>query len=545
MRRRQLASAELHAWPREDNAVNTPNRSTPSGEKIISLAETGVVAIRTAIFVVQLCLLSACAVGPDYQRPAVAVPQRLTEASLPGHTGSTDTRGGRDQSYVTGADIPGAWWQLFRSPELAALVTKAIARNPSLEAASAALRAAQENTLAQEGNWLPNLQGQFSRTRQELGLGEAGENSHLAGQPFPYTFSLYQASLNVSYTFDVWGQNTRSVEADRAAAESQAWQLEGAVNMLAANTVTAAITAASLTEQIKAEEALIGAEQQVLKTVRSQFVLGGATGADVAQQESQLGQTEALVVPLRTQLAQMRDQLAAYIGQAPADAAIPNITLDQLTLPGNLPVSVPARLLDQRPDIRNAEAQLHQAVANIGVAVANRLPQFTLQGYIGSQPGQVANLFTPGNGALYLLTQAMAPIFSGGQLLHKQRQAAALAKQALYTYENTVVTAYQNVADVLNALQGDASALEANRFAERAAARSFNLAQFQYKAGGVAYLTVLTAQTQYQNAVIGLIRAEAARYTDTASLYVALGGGWWNRQDLPKPPENLLRSLLP
>jgi NodT family efflux transporter outer membrane factor (OMF) lipoprotein len=543
MRRHVPAAAKFRALPKRYSAVKRRSRATPSGEKIISAAQSSAVAIRTAFFAVPACFLCGCAVGPDYHRPTVSVPSRLTEDSLPGHTGSTDTRGGRDQIYVTGADIPGAWWQLFRSPELAALVSKAIARNPSLEAAGAALRAAQENTLAQAGNWLPSLQGQLSRTRQEVGFGAAGISSQLPG--LPYTYSLYQASLNISYTFDVWGQNIRSVEADRAAAESQAWQLEGAINMLAANTVTAAITAASLTEQIKAEEALIGAEQQVLKTVRSQFELGGATGSDVAQQESQLGQTQALVAPLRTQLAQARDQLAAYIGEAPAQASIPAITLDQLSLPGELPVSVPARLLDQRPDIRNAEAQLHQAVANIGVAIANRLPQITMQGSIGSQPAQIANLFTPGNGELFLLNQALAPIFSGGQLLHKQRQAAALAKQALYTYQNTVVTAYQNVADVLNALQGDAAALDANQFAERAAERSFNLAQLQYKAGGVAYLTVLTSQTQYQNAVIGLIRAEAARYTDTAALYVALGGGWWNRQDLPKPPENLLRSLLP
>jgi NodT family efflux transporter outer membrane factor (OMF) lipoprotein len=229
----------------------------------------------------------------------------------------------------------------------------------------------------------------------------------------------------------------------------------------------------------------------------------------------------------------------------PAEAAIPDFTLGELTLPASLPVSLPSRLVDQRPDIRNAEAQLQQATETIGVAIANRLPQFTLTGSLGTAPAKIGDLFTPGNGEMSILTQALTPIFEGGMLLHKQRQAVAAARQAAANYRNTVVTAFQNVADVLTALNGDARALQANMFAERAAARSLSLAQLQYGAGGVAYLTVLTSQTQYQNAVINLIKAKAARYTDTVALFVALGGGWWNRNDPPKKPESLMRSLLP
>jgi NodT family efflux transporter outer membrane factor (OMF) lipoprotein len=482
--------------------------------------------------------MGGCAVGPDFERPPAPAAARYTQAKLPDRTGSAKSRAGGDQLFSPGEDVPGQWWELFRSPLLTSLVSQAIHRNPSLASAAYALRAAQEATLAQEGFWLPQVSGQFNRTRQELGLGEEGLSRSVIG--LPATFSVYDAQVNVSYTFDVWGQNTRSVEADRAAAEAQAFTLEGAINMMAANTATAAIAAASLIEQIKAEQALVAAEQQLLTTVRAQFELGGATGTDVATQEAQLGNTEALVVPLQIQLGQTRDQLAAYVGRVPAEAAIPSITLDQLTLPGDLPVSLPSRLVDQRPDIRNAEAQLHEATANIGVAVANRLPQFTLQGSIGSQPAQIGNLFGPGNGELSLLTQALTPVFQGGTLLHKQRQAVAAAQQAAETYRNTVILAFQNVADVLTALSGDAQALQANVLAERAAKRSLDLAQLQYGAGGVAYLTVLTAQTQYQNAVIGLIKAEAARYTDTVALFAALGGGWWNRNDLPKLPNALL-----
>jgi NodT family efflux transporter outer membrane factor (OMF) lipoprotein len=482
-------------------------------------------------------------VGPDYKRPAAPAVDRYTETpvakTLQGHGG----QGGSDQRFVAGADVPGDWWTMFRSPALNALVEQALRENPSLESASAALRQAQENTLAQQGALLPAVSAQLNRTREKLSPAQSGVVGPITG--IPTTFSIYDAQVNVSYTFDVWGQTLRSVQAARAQAQAQRFSLEGAVNMLAANTATAAITAASLAEQIKAENALVGAESQLLKTVRSQFQLGGATGTDVATQEAQLANTEALVVPLQTQLAQTRDQLAAYLGRVRADAAIPVITLDQLSLPAALPVSLPSRLVDQRPDIRNAEAQLQAATDNIGVAIANRLPQFTLTGAIGSSPAQFGDLFTPGNGVFTLLTQALTPVFQGGTLLHRQRQAVAAAKQAAATYRNTVITAYQNVADVLTALAGDARALQANQEAERAARRSLGLAQMQYSAGGVAYLTVLTAQTQYQNAVIGLIRAEAARYTDTIALYVALGGGWWNRDDLPKPPATLLRSLLP
>ncbi len=219
--------------------------------------------------------------------------------------------------------------------------------------------------------------------------------------------------------------------------------------------------------------------------------------------------------------------------------------MEDLQLPGALPVSLPSHLVDQRPDIRAAAEQLHQATAQVGVAIANRLPQFTLQGALGSAPAKIGDLFTPGNGIYTLITQALAPVFQGGTLLHQQRAAYAAARSAAANYRATVVGAFQNVADVLTALDGDARALAANQAAEQAASRSLSLARLQYGAGGVAYLTVLTSQTQYQNAVIGLIRAQAARYTDTVALYVALGGGWWNRRDLPPPPEKLLRSLLP
>lgn len=475
-------------------------------------------------------MLPGCVVGPDYTRPSTPTPPRFTEQKLPAAT---------DQALAQGADVDGAWWRRFRSAKLTALVELALRANPSLEAAQQTLHQAQEVTLAQEGNFLPSLSGQLSRTRQresgaQLGFAGAGEQ-----------FSLYSAQLNVSYNFDVWGLNRRSVQSDQARAAYQRFELEAAANMLASNTASALITAAALAAEIRAEQALVAAEQHLLATVQSQFQLGAATGTDVATQESQLAQTQALVVPLQVQLAQTRDQISAYIGRVPAEADLPDFSLEALTLPATLPVSLPSALVAQRPDIRAAEAQLQQATADLGVAIANRLPQITLTGSLGSSPASFYQLFTPGTGAYALTNQLLQPIFSGGALLHQQRAAAAALKSAEASYRNVVVTAFQNVADVLTQVVADRRALTANEDAERAAARSLSLAETQYSAGSVAYLTVLTSQSQYQSAVINLIRAQAARYTDSVALFTALGGGWWNRTLVQPPPPGLVKSLLP
>ncbi len=477
-----------------------------------------------------VAVLPGCVVGPDYTKPPTPTPPRFTEQKLQAAT---------DQALAEGADVDGAWWRAFRSPKLTALVELALRQNPSLEAAQQTLHQAQEVTLAQEGSFLPSLSGQLSRQR----LRESGAQLGVPG--ITEQFSLYSAQLNVSYTFDVWGLNRRSVQSDQAKAAYQRFELEAAANMLAANTASAVINAAALAAEIRAEQALVTAEQHLLATVQSQFQLGAATGTDVATQESQLAQTQALVVPLQIQLTQTRDQISAYIGRVPAEAELPEFSLQDFTLPAILPVSLPSSLVAQRPDIRAAEAQLQQATADLGVAIANRLPQITLTGSLGSSPASFYQLFTPGTGAYTLTNQLLAPVFSGGTLLHQQRAAAAALKSAAASYKNVVVTAFQNVADVLTQVVQDRSALTANENAERAAARSLSLAETQYQAGSVAYLTVLTSQSQYQSAVINLIRAEAARYTDSVALFTALGGGWWNRSLVQPPPPGLVKSLLP
>ncbi|WP_419729038.1 efflux transporter outer membrane subunit [Lichenicola sp.] len=489
-------------------------------------------------------LLAGCAVGPDFHRPGYGdathlTPGRYNETAPDAVTVASKVAGGEAQHLVVGRDIPGEWWQLFRSPAITTLVATALRDSPSIDAANAALRVAQEQAMAQQGTLFPQIDGTISRSRQEEPLSLEGSQSP------PLLFSDYSAGLTLSYTLDFWGGLRRAVEQAEAQVDYQRYQLEAAYLALSAGVANSAILAASLQGQIAVQQQLIGFEQKQLDTVRQQFELGGATGTDVATQQAQVAEAQTTLVPLQTELVQTRDQLASYLGQAPSGVVIPPLDLDGLTLPGELPVSVPSALLAQRPDIRAAEANLHQQTAALGVAISMRLPNVTLTASVGSSAADTHQLFSPTNGMWSLVNQAVQPIFDAGQLLHKQRAQKAAMQQAAAQWRNTVVQAFQNVADVLAAVQNDAVALNYANIAQTAAARSLSLASLQYKLGGVSYLSVLSAQQTYQNTVITLIRARAARFTDSVALYQALGGGWWNRNDLPPPPPGLFSSPLP
>ena len=476
--------------------------------------------------------LSGCAVGPNFSRPKAPATDRYTETAHP-------VTGPQAQKLAWGQDVAGDWWTLFRSPALSQLVATALRDSPTLEASRDTLTQAQETTIAQQGGFLPSVSGQASHQREEYSGAATGEPG------LSQTFSVDTAQLNVSYTFDIWGANRRAVEADAARADYQRFELEGAANMLAANTADAAINAGSLEAQIDAERALLGDQQHLLTTVQNQFNDGAATGADVAAQQTQVAQTAALLPPLLTELEQTRDQLADYLGQIPSQAQVPVVKLAQLSLPMTVPESLPSALVEQRPDIRAAEAQFHTASAELGVAIAARLPQITLTGAIASEAARPYQLFSPGTGAWNVLGQGLAPIFQGGTLLHQQRAANDALKSAAASYRAAVVGGFQNVADCLVALGNDGDELTASENAAKAAARSLRLAQVEYNSGSTSYQTVLTAEIQDQNATINVIKATAARYTDTVALFTALGGGWWNRSDAAPPPANLFQSLEP
>jgi NodT family efflux transporter outer membrane factor (OMF) lipoprotein len=467
-----------------------------------------------------------CAVGPDFQRPAAPTDTGYTPQPLATQTAAVNMRGGAAQHFVPAQDIPGEWWALYHSQPLNHLIDQSLRANPDLDAAQAALREAQENVYAQQGALFPQANVSLQAQRQNLSGATFGEpNLHT-------TFSLVTPSLNVSYAPDVFGGVRREIESLQAQAEFQRFQVEAAYLTLTSNVVVAAVQEASLRGQIAATQDIIRDQAQALNLVRQRFTLGGASQADVLQQEAQLQQTRATLPPLQKQLAQTRNQLTALAGQLPAHEVSETFDLDSMHLPDELPVSLPSRLIEQRPDIRAAGAQLHAASAQIGVATANQLPQFTISAALGTAASSFTNMFAPGTGVWSIAGGIAQTLFDAGTLLHKKRAAVAAFEQTAAQYRSTVIKACQNVADALRALQADADAMVAQANAERAAAASLSLARRQYQLGAIDYLTLLNAQRTWQQTRISLVQAEANRYADTAALFQALGGGWWHRTDV-------------
>ena len=473
-------------------------------------------------------LLSACAVGPNYKQPPAPQTSGFVPAgSLPAATASAPLPGGAPQRFVDGLDIPGQWWSLFKSAELNALIERGLANSPTLEAAQAALRQANENVAAQRSSFFPSVSGSYQAEREQASGAQFGLPA--AGS---FLYTLNSASVNVSYTLDAFGGVRRQVEALQAQADYQRFALEASYLSLTANIVTAAVTEASLRAQLAATEDIARSQQAQLEITQRRVSAGGASRADVLQQQSSLQGTLANIPLLRSQLAQERNLLATYVGALPADYGATEFTLDSLTLPADLPVSLPSKLVEQRPDIREYSALLHQTTAQIGVATANMLPQLTLSGSFGGVSTQFSNLFSPASGVWSAIAGVSQPIFKGGQLVHQRRAAIAAAQEAAANYKSTVITAFQNVSNSLYALQADADALAAESAAESSAEESLKLVQAQFKSGGASYLQVLTAEQSYQTSAIALVKARAQRYADTAALFQSLGGGWWNRTDV-------------
>ncbi len=473
-----------------------------------------------------LILCSSCAVGPDFKPPQA--PQGahfVAEGQLPHETAAAPVPGGEAQRFVDGQDIPGQWWTLFQSEQLNALIDRALKNSPTLESAQAALRQANEITAAARGSYYPSVSGTLQAQRQKA----SGAAFGIPGFPSSYFYNLDTAQVNVSYTLDVFGGTRRQVEATKAQAEYQQFALEASYITLTANIVAAAVTEAALRAQIAATEEIAQSQQTQLGIVTRRVGAGGASRADVLQQQSLLQSTLATLPGLRAALAQQRNRLAAYSGILPAEYKDADFDLDNLKMPADLPVSLPSKFVEQRPDVRQYSALLHEATAQVGVATANMLPQITLTGSYGQAAPTVDTLFAPSSNVWNVIGSLTQPIFKGGQLKHQRRAAVAAAQEAAANYRATVITAFQNVADTLYALDGDAQALAALDLAERTAAQSLAIVQAQYKSGAASYVQVLTAQQTHQTAAVDLVKARAQRFADTAALFQALGGGWWNR----------------
>jgi NodT family efflux transporter outer membrane factor (OMF) lipoprotein len=502
--------------------------------------------VRLALLVVSVALAASCAVGPRYHRPGAPANPGYALAPLPESSASAPVHGGEAQRLISGRDIPFEWWKQFKSPALNALVERAFKANPTIAAAQAALIQAQELVYAQRGYFFPTLAANYNVARTKIagnftlddspGTQGDGHNLNpplLDQQNSPHTapliYNYHTAQLTVGFVPDVFGANWRQMESLAAQMQAQRFVLEATYITLASNVVAAAIQEASLRAQIKASLQIIAADEKSLQILRNQFRLGFAMGIDVAAQETALAQAKATLPPLQKQFEQTRDLIRALVGKLPNQELSETFEFDELQLPLELPLSLPARIIEQRPDVRAAEAQLHAANAQVGVAIAAMLPQFSITGTLGGNADEIPWLFRHGGPFWNLVGNVSQPIFEGGALLHRKRAADDALNQAAAQYQNSVITAYQNVADTLHASLSDADALAANVRAENAAKVTYDLTRRQMEVGYVNYLTLLNAETTYNQALLARVQAQAARFGDTVALFQALGGGWWNR----------------
>lgn len=472
--------------------------------------------------IISSVLLVGCAVGPDFNAPEPSdlkgYSSELTELKL---------ERSLEQPTITHATtIPRLWWQLFESEALEQLVAQGLKQSPTVVAAKARLTAAQENLNADHGSILfPSANAGLNSSRQKISgatFGNAGNGS---------LFTVHNASVDLSYSIDLFGGGRRYLEYGLAQVEFERYQLEAAKITLATNIVTAAITEASLREQISALEEIITAEAKQLAVAERQFEIGVMARVDLLSQRTALAQRRTKLPALQKALAQTRHQLATLTGRSVMEANLPTIRLSDLVMPREVPLTLPSTLTRQRADVRAAEAVLHQASAQVGIATANLYPKISITGSYGTEALKLADLFSAGTAVWGLGAGILQPLFRGGELQARKRAAVASYEQVAAEYRSSVLSAFQDVADALLALEMDGRQLALEKQSEQMASETLKLVNLQHEQGAVSSLTLLNAQQQYQQARISLIQARANLYADTAALMHALGGGWWNSSE--------------
>jgi NodT family efflux transporter outer membrane factor (OMF) lipoprotein len=442
-----------------------------------------------------------------------AEPQSASTVSAAGNAGVA-------QHFTPAADIPTRWWMLFQSPQLDRMVREALDHSPTLAQAVARLAQAREESNARTGETkYPEVSGNLSASRQQVSLAAFGvpmEN--------PPPFNLLNGSVAVSYALDLFGKNRRLIEGLNAQADYQNWQVEGARLMLAGNVVSAGVRQAQLRAQIEITRKMVALQERTLAVAEQRFRAGGISEYDVRSQRTVLAQIKASLPLLESQHDAVNHQLAVLMGKTPAEAAVEELSLDDLTLPRELPASLPSSVARQRPDIRAAEALLHQACANVGMATANLYPLIELT----AGAGAIGTSFADGGPIWNFGAQLAQPIFKGGSLRAEKRKAVAAYEEAGSAYQQTVLQAFREVADVLRAIEHDAQALQARSEAAAQAEGAYQIAARRYDAGGISQVALLDAQRQHLQTALDQVSSEAARFSDSATLFQALGGGWWN-----------------
>lgn len=486
--------------------------------------------IKKILITTALCGLAGCTVGPDFKKPEPPPVDTYTETPLPEKTIDSPIKGGEAQHFHIDSPIEAQWWELYHSEELNALIKRGIENSPDLKTAEATYRQAQEELRALTGElYFPVVGLEAFGGREQLSAFDSLEGSPgetLADFPIQQ-LSLYNVDVNVSYVLDVFGGNRRAIESLRAEVDVERYELDATYIALTANIVTSAVAEAALRAEISATNEIIAKAESFLEVMQKQYKVGSISNIEILNQQTVLAQARASLPPLENELAQTRHALSVLVGGFPGDGKLPEFHLDSLHLPTDLPVSLPSTLIQQRPDIRVAEALLHQATADIGVATANLLPTFPIEAAYGVNSDTLNNFFNANDIFWNWQAGVLQTVFNGGALRAQKRAAIAAFEAASAQYNLAVLTGLQNVADTLSALESDARTLHETVTAENAAKEMMELAKKQYAGGSLSYLELLAVETAYQETYIERIDAQAARYADTAALFQALGGLWW------------------
>lgn len=459
-------------------------------------------------------LLVGCTVGPNFKTPAPPSVDTYVEGKVP------------DFDFYCTECMPQYWWLLYESCTINQMIVHGLKNSPTIDAARAALEKAEHDLKASySALFFPAIIADGGAERQKFSNSEFGGES-TANR----IFSLYNASFNVSYNFDLFGRSRRIIEGLCAQVDYKRYQLEAAQMNLAANIATTAITQAAWQEKLNTQHYLLNIQEDTLKLLQQMFELGGANGSQVLAQETLVAQTRASIYPIEKGLAQSRHALAMLMGGFPSENTFPNVNLNEIKMPHALPLVIPAKLVKQRPDVRSAVALLHRANADVGVATADFFPQINLTAAYGWQSNEFHNFIGPDTNIWNYGAQILQPIFKGGQLIEARKGAKAAYEEAFANYRQSVLIAFQQVADGIRAVEKDDKAYKASLLAEKKAKDSLDMVNAQFRLGAANYLDILQAEIAYRNVMRERINAQSARLTDVAALFEALGGPWWSEE---------------
>ena len=515
--RAAVARDELDMLPTYSHQSSARERRLPLG--YLRPYRQKITPVRLAAGCAGLLALAGCSFAPRIVLPALHT-SAYTRAPAPRMTVSAAGPAGQAQRFDYGAAPSGEWWRQFGSPELDTLIRQALTNNPGLAQQQARLREAKAAMVAAAGIFYPQVSGDLGASRQKTSAASFGGS-------FPgKTYSLYSGGLAVSYYPDFFGVNRLVYQGQQAQVDYQRYELNAARLTLVGNVAEAAISAASVRAQIVATRAIIAHEKRLLELTETQYRFGAVPYLSVLTQRSQVAASEASLPSLEQQWAVYRHELAILVGELPAQWRDRSPHMSAVRLPVRIPVSLPSTLLQQRPDIRAAEAQLRYADAEIGVAKAQMYPAVTLTAEFGQESTAPGAFVHAASNIWSVAGDLVMPIFEGGTLEAQKREAVASYQATFAAYRQTVLGAFEQVADALRALQHDAQRLRAEERSLAATRAALSLSETSYREGAADYLSLLTAEVQYSSARLGYIQAQAQRYLDTVSLFVALGGSW-------------------